>query len=813
MYRLPSCFFALLFVFQTVIVFSQPEWKPAYSPLTTPWTAEVKPDNALPEYPRPQMTREQWMNLNGLWNFTLFDLESDRNSRGGKILVPFPVESALSGLGWKVEPKHMMVYRRDVMIPEKWKGKRILLHIGAADWETELYVNNKKVGEHKGGYDPFTFDITDFLTKDKAQNISIQVKDPSDTGGQPIGKQRLNPEGIWYTATSGIWQTVWLEPVAEAYVESYRVEPDIDKNRAVIRVDAAGKMANHKVVVRVFQDGKLLSTSTGKKATPHLMNIPEPQLWSPENPFLYDVDIAIEDASGKAVDRVRGYFGMRKTSIGKDDQGVTRLMLNNKFVFQLGPLDQGFWPDGLYTPPTEAAMKFDLETLRQMGFNMIRKHVKVEPQRWYYLCDKMGMLVWQDMPSAMNESSEDRLQYKWELKAMVDHLFNHPSIVMWVPFNEGWGQHDTEFYVKELKEWDPTRPVNNASGWTDKGVGDVLDIHDYPGPSAPKMEAERATVLGEFGGLGLNVRGHQWTTEGWGYQLIGSSDELLARYEDLFRELLPLVEKEGLSAAVYTQVSDIETENNGLMTYDRKVMKIDPAVLAATHAGYIPPKPLGAARIFTKKTNVALESARQDASIQYAFEDKKKGMVWQNYTAPFPLKKTATFYTKATWPDGKQSRPHAYTFSKVKAISSKAPKKTGEGIKVKVYEGSWDKLPDFKTLKPVTELAVNKIGLEEIKQQEDFGLVFDGWFSAPETGAYTFYLSSDDGSRLTVANQKLIEDDGLHGMHQNAQSIALKKGLHPIQLEFFQKKGGVGLAFWMEGPQGEVTNYELRFDD
>ncbi|MEZ4962778.1 MAG: PA14 domain-containing protein [Saprospiraceae bacterium] len=805
MCRLPT-FLAtfLLFSFQPLTIFSQ-QWKPSFSPLTTPWTKDVSSEKAWPEYPRPQMLRDEWMNLNGLWNFTLFDLESDRNSRGGKILVPFPVESALSGLGWKVEPRHMMVYSKDITIPEKWNGRHILLHFGAADWETEVYVNNKKVGDHKGGYDPFSFDITDFLTKEKTQRLSIQVKDPSDTGGQPVGKQSLNPRSIWYTATSGIWQTVWLEPVAEAYIASYRVEPDIDKGRAVVRVETGGEMDNYRVVVRVFEDGKILSTSTGKRGTPHLMSIPVPHLWSMEDPFLYDVFIDVEDPSGKVVDKVKGYFGMRKTSLGKDANGVTRLLLNNKFVFQLGPLDQGFWPDGLYTPPTEAAMKFDLETLKQMGFNMIRKHVKVEPDRWYYLCDKMGMLVWQDMPSAKNESSEDRLQFKWEMKAMVDHLFNHPSVVMWVPFNEGWGQHDTEFYVEQLKNWDPTRPVNNASGWTDKGVGDVLDIHDYPGPAAPKAEAERATVLGEFGGLGLNVRGHQWTNEGWGYQLIATSDELLARYEQLYRELLPMVEKDGLSAAVYTQVSDIETENNGLMTYDRKVMKIDPSILTMTHAGFIPPKPKAAARIFTKNTNVILESTRPDATIQYAFEDGKNGMVWQNYTAPIPMKKTTTFYTKATWPDGKQSRPEAYTFRKVKAISSKGPKKASEGIRVKIYDGSWDKLPDFKALQPVTELTIQKIGLEEIKREEDFGLVFEGWIAVPETGAYTIHLSTDDGSRLYIANQMLIEDDGLHGMNKQAASIALKKGIHPIQLEFFQKKGGVGLAFSVEGPGGELV--------
>lgn len=796
--------FSLLLVFQSLTTNAQEKWAPARTPLTTPWTNQVSPENALPEYPRPQMVRPEWKNLNGLWDFTLFSRETEKVVKQSKILVPYPVESALSGIGWKVEPKHIMTYRRKVSIPEKWRGQRVLLHFGAVDWKAEVTVNGKKVGEHEGGYDPFSFDITDFLTNGGEQDLSVQVTDPTDTGGQPIGKQRLEPHGIWYTATSGIWQSVWLEPVPAAYIRYYRVEPDVDKSRIFVRVETAGDMSNLKVSASIRQNGAKLSHASGKAGTPLMLKVNDLHLWSPDDPYLYGLEVSILDANGKAVDKVDGYFGMRKISLGKDAKGFTRLLLNNEPIFQLGPLDQGFWPDGLYTPPTEAAMIFDLETLKSMGFNMIRKHVKVEPERWYYLCDKMGILVWQDMPSAGNATAEDRQQFKWELKAIVDALFSHPSIVIWVPFNEGWGQHDTEFYVEKLKEWDPTRLVINASGWTDMGVGDVMDIHDYPGPSAPKPEEARATVLGEFGGLGLNIQGHQWANEGWGYQLINSPEALLERYEELFRNLLPLIDSAGLSAAVYTQVSDIETENNGLMTYDRKVIKMDPALVRLAHAGCMPPKPANSASVFYKKASVPLRCIKPGASIQYAIEGKKPDLVWKKYTGPLAFRKNTAFVTKATWPDSTQSHTQRYTFTKVKAVGgSKAPKNAAPGLAAKVYFGSWDALPDFKSLTPSASFAVSEPGLGEINRTEDFAAVFEGWVEVPQTGVYTFYLSSDDGSRLSVSGQTLIDNDGIHGMRKLTSSLALKKGTHPVRLEFFQKKGGLGLEFSMETDAGK----------
>jgi PA14 domain-containing protein/glycosyl hydrolase family 2/Fn3 domain-containing protein len=791
------------FIFSTcILVNGQGGWQPADARLTTPWTGEVSPLKALPEYPRPTMTRTDWMNLNGLWDFSMKDTGTEKNSFEGKILVPYPVESALSGVGRKVKPEHLLIYERSFILPKQWAGQRMLLHFGAVDWATEVFINGEKAGEHKGGYDPFSFDITPHLKGSGYQQLRVQVSDPTDTGGQPAGKQRLDPHGIWYTATSGIWQTVWLEPVPQGYITGYRVEPDIGKARILVRVETAGVIPfDVKMRARVFQDGKFLAESAGKPGTPLLLNVPGPHLWSLDDPYLYDLEIALTDGSKKPADEVKGYFGMRNISLGKDENGITRMLLNNQFVFQLGALDQGFWPDGLYTPPTEEAMVHDLQTLKDMGFNMVRKHVKVEPERWYYLCDKMGLLVWQDMPSAANETDEDRQQFKWELKALADARFNHPSIVMWVPFNEGWGQHDTKHYVELLKKWDPTRLVDNASGWTDSGSGDVLDIHAYPGPAIPEPEENRALVLGEFGGLGLNVPGHQWASTGWGYALIPSPSELLTQYEDLYRQLYPMV-AQGLSAAVYTQVSDIETENNGLMTYDRKMMKMDPSLLALVHAGYLPPKPVGAARIFAKKHPVTLSAAKPGADIFYTFDENTPREAWHKYEAPIVLKKSKTIYCRAVWPNGKSSHAESYVYKKVKAVRSKVPRKVSPGLSLRRYQGSWDSLPDFSLLQPVAEQTVQAISLDEVEQEEDFGLVFEGYLNVPATGTYTFDCRSDDGSRFSVAGQVLLENDGIHGMQQQSGSIVLKKGRHPLRLEYFQKKGGKGLEVTWEGPDG-----------
>ncbi len=799
---LPSIFLLIL-VFQQLTALAQPsKWKPKPGTLTTPWTDKVNPANPLPEYPRPNMLRPDWANLNGLWNLQLVENKTGKPVNQGEVLVPYPVESALSGCGWRVEPTQTLVYSKKITVPSRWKGQRVLLHFGACDWHTQVSVNGKKIGEHKGGYDAFVFDITPAITFGADAMLSVQVNDPSDSGAQAIGKQHLQPGGIWYTPTSGIWQTVWLEPVPQTFIKAYKVEPQPDKNRAVVRVMTEGEMEGVKVVARIRQDGQIVTEATGKTGAPLMLFLKNSHLWTLEDPYLYDLEILLEDSKGKATDKVKGYFGLRKISVGPDEKGVTRMLLNGKPVFQLGPLDQGFWPDGLYTPATEEAMLYDIETLKSLGFNMIRKHVKVELARWYYHCDRLGMLVWQDMPSGNPVTEEDKTQFRWEMKAMVDQLYNHPSIVMWVPFNEGWGQHDTPDYVQKIKEWDPTRLVNNASGWTDAGVGDVLDIHDYPGPSAPKPTDGRAAVLGEFGGLGLNVAGHQWSNSGWGYQQIETPEALLLRYEELYRELWPLVQQ-GLCAAVYTQVSDVETESNGLMTYDRKVLKMDPSLVLLTHRGQMPPKPVGKAPIFIKSTNLELVTAKQGATIEYAIENVKEPLVWQKYASPIAIKNTTAIVTRATWPDSAKSHEQRYVLTKTKPMKPKGKVGKAAGLSAKIYSGSWDKLPAFSTLSPVNELVVNDLSLKQIDAKEDFGVVFEGWVEVPATGVYSVHMPSDDGSRLTFNGQILIEADGLHGMIDRPASVALKAGKYPLKVEFFQKKGGVGLDFWLEDVMGK----------
>ncbi|HXG10534.1 MAG TPA: glycoside hydrolase family 2 TIM barrel-domain containing protein [Gemmataceae bacterium] len=573
---------------------SAADWKPAPGPLLTKWARDVSPDKVHPEYPRPQMVRKDWQNLNGVWQLA-FAKEGEAPPFGKelpeRILVPFPVESALSGVMKRAD---RLWYRRTFAVPKEWAGKRVLLHFGAVDWEANVWVNGKPVGQHKGGYDPFHFDITDALRPSGEQELVVGVFDPTNDGPQPRGKQVKNPKGIYYTPTTGIWQTVWLEPVPAAHIASIKIVPDVEAGKVLITVHGRGTKPGHRIRLRVGEGGKDLSG--GETDIEKTLGVPIPQakLWSPESPFLYDLQIQLLEGE-KPVDTVQSYFGMRRISIGKDDRGITRILLNGKPYFQVGPLDQGFWPDGLYTAPTDEALKYDIEITKRLGFNATRKHVKVEPARWYYWCDRLGLLVWQDMPSGeksvapgkgeITRSPESAQQFERELKAMIDFLHNHPCIVMWVIFNEGWGQYDTVRLTKWTKEYDPTRLVNSASGWNDMKVGDVHDIHRYPGPGSPEPEPTRAAVLGEFGGLGLPIEGHTWSKETWGYRNTRSPEELTRRYEVLLREVYRLKEKPGLSAAIYTQITDVETEANGLLTYDRAVIKPDLGRVAAANRG------------------------------------------------------------------------------------------------------------------------------------------------------------------------------------------------------------------------------------
>jgi beta-galactosidase/beta-glucuronidase len=574
-------------------------WKPAEGPLLTQWADEVNPESVLPEYPRPQMVREVWMNLNGLWDYAIVPEAASKPGKfDGKIMVPFCPESSLSGVGKNVGTVNRLWYRRTFELPAEWAGKQIMLNFGASDWETGVWVNGKEVGSHKGGYDAFSFNITDALKGKGRQEIIVSVWDPVDQGTQPRGKQVLNPEGIWYTSVTGIWQTVWLEPLSKDHIRSVQIIPDIDQDQVTIVTDLSeDALTGHIIEAKISRDGNLITTEVSEHNSVEIQII-DPILWTPDYPFLYDFELDLIRMDGVKVDSIKGYFGMRKISLGKDEKGFTRMMLNDEFVFQFGPLDQGWWPDGLYTAPTDEALKYDIEVTKQLGFNMARKHVKVEPERWYYWCDKLGLLVWQDMPSGdeyigrndpdITRTEESEEQFRFELREMITEHFNHPSIIVWVPFNEGWGQFKTGDIVNFIRELDATRLVNPTSGWADRNVGDIRDIHAYPGPAMPEPEDQRAIVLGEFGGLGLPLEGHTWQEkDNWGYRSFDSRDALLDAYTALIAELMPMAGK-GLSAAVYTQTTDVEIEVNGLMTYDRAVIKMDPDSLYKINRGYLP---------------------------------------------------------------------------------------------------------------------------------------------------------------------------------------------------------------------------------
>jgi hypothetical protein len=527
------------------------------------------------------MARRDWQNLNGTWSYAVTARDAERPaSFEGRVLVPFPLESQLSGAGVWVSPEQRVWYRRTFTTPRLASGGRLLLHFGAVDWETKVYVNGREVGEHRGGFDPFTFDITDALKSDsKEQELVVSVWDPTDSGQQPRGKQVQRPRTIFYTSVTGIWQTVWLEPVPARHISALRIDPDLD--RSVVRVSVTAPGTPIGTTVTVMDGKRAVATQSGLTGASLEIPIRKPRKWSPADPFLYRLRIRLETG-----DEVESYVGMRSIAIRPDASGARRLFLNGEPIFQFGPLDQGWWPDGLFTAPTDEALVFDIEKTKELGFNVIRKHVKVEPARWYYHCDRLGMLVWQDMPSGDNKGAEAEANFARELKAMVDALRNHPSIVMWVPFNEGWGQHATEKHVEWLKSYDPTRLVNNASGWTDMRVGDVADLHAYPGPGMPPPETHRASVLGEYGGLGLPVEGHTWVDKGnWGYRSFTSKADVNKGYLDLM-EQLRLHIGDGLAAAIYTQTTDVEIEVNGVMTYDRAQVKLTPESIAANRRVY-----------------------------------------------------------------------------------------------------------------------------------------------------------------------------------------------------------------------------------
>jgi len=566
------------------------EWKAAGDKIKTEWAAQIDPNAPLPEYPRPQLERSEWLNLNGLWDYAILDKgQNIPESYDGKILVPFAVESSLSGVQKRVTKFDELWYHHTFEVPSGWKGKNVLLHFGAVDWIADVWVNEVKVGRHQGGYAPFSFDITAFLQRG-IQELEVRVWDPTSDGYQPRGKQVNKPGGIFYTPVTGIWQTVWLEPVNPVYVARLKTVPNIDGQNIRVKPKLTGASGSDLVEVDVIENGQVISTGKAAAGQEVFVAVPNQKLWSPESPFLYDMEIRVI-RKGKIMDKAKSYFGMRKISTARDENSIVRMQLNNEDYFHFGPLDQGWWPDGLYTAPTDEALLYDIIKTKDMGFNMIRKHVKVEPARWYYHCDKEGILVWQDMPGGgespgwqarnyfkgedSKRSYESEENFKQEWKEVMDLCYSNPSVVVWVPFNESWGQFKTVEIAKWTKRYDPSRLVNPASGGNHFEVGDILDMHNYPQPKMGLYDSKRVNVLGEYGGIGLPLEGHLWETgRNWGYVQYKTSKEATDAYIILAEQLLELIPY-GYSGAVYTQTTDVESEVNGLMTYDRKVMKME----------------------------------------------------------------------------------------------------------------------------------------------------------------------------------------------------------------------------------------------
>ena len=567
------------------------QYAPAGDKIRTPWAEQIDVNNVWKEYPRPIMERTAWKNLNGLWSYAVKPKgEAQPTKWDGEILVPFCIESSLSGVGKTLGDKNELWYNRTFTVPAQWKKQNVLLHFGAVDWKADVWVNDVKVGSHTGGYVPFSFDITQAL-KAGENKLTVRVWDPTDRGYQPRGKQVRNPEGIWYTPVSGIWQTVWIEPVAAMHIENLRILPDVDANTVTVTVQKSVECPAMMAEVKVLDGGKLVATARGINNEPVEVRMPaDVKLWSPDSPFLYDLEVTIYK-DGKPVDSVKSYAAMRKISTKRDDNGIVRMQLNNKDLFQFGPLDQGWWPDGLYTAPSYEAMIFDIDKTKEWGFNMIRKHIKVEPAAWYTYCDRKGIIVWQDMPSGdrnpewqmhqyftgteLKRSAESEACYRKEWKEIMDFLYSYPCICTWVPFNEAWGQFKTPEIAEWTKQYDPSRLVNPASGGNFYHCGDIVDLHNYPGPRMYLYDGERANVLGEYGGIGLALEGHLWQPDrNWGYVQFKNSKEVTDEYVKFGNELLKYI-KQGFTAAVYTQTTDVEIEVNGVMTYDRKVMKMD----------------------------------------------------------------------------------------------------------------------------------------------------------------------------------------------------------------------------------------------
>jgi hypothetical protein len=796
---------------------AQAGWRPARTPLFTPWAADVSPSNALPEYPRPQLARPRWQSLNGLWEFAPAATPDEKPPVGrplpGRILVPYPVESALSGVGRHHE---RVWYRRTFAVPEGW-GERVLLHFGAVDYEATVYVNGKRLAVHRGGYDAFTVDATDALLpggEGARQELVVGVYDPTDRGEQPRGKQVEEPRTIWYTPVTGIWQTVWLEPVPASRVLRLTLTPDVAGRALRLVASVAGAQPGDTVEATALVGDSVVGRAAGKPESELRLAVRRPRLWSPDDPFLYDLSVTLR-RGGETVDSVASYFGMRSVALGPDGRGGRRILLNGRPFFGVGPLDQGYWPDGLYTAPTDAALRADLELTKRLGFNMTRKHAKVEPERWYYWADRIGLAVWQDMPSGRNRTSAARSQFEVELRNMIEQRGNHPSVVVWVPFNEGWGEFDASGVVDFVRGLDQSRLVDDASGWRHDGSGDLLDVHRYQGPQALVRSPQRATAVGEFGGLGMVVRGHAWAGDsGWGYQgTYRSTDSLAARYERLMGRLWRDHATHGTSAGVYTQLTDVEREVNGLLTYDRRVLKIDTARVVAANLG-LTPLILPEGGEFTSSALVTISS---EGVVRYTTDGSEPTAGSRRYRGPFTVRgdsATGTVTVRARAFVGGDAAGPA-----VSAAFRRVPGREPDTTVGKVVPGV--RLAYFRdtSLRALTLVARSPAGPDTIaavldsvqrdltlplkRGRERFTARFAGWLRVPRDGVYALTARADDGVRVWVGDRLVVDGMGYSPSAADSHGeIALRAGLHEVTVTYFQSWDDATLQLWVEGPGG-----------
>jgi len=792
------------------------------APVSTRWAEQVSIRRPHAEYPRPQLVRHAWLNLNGVWEFCRGESSDStipsRDKFQSRILVPYPVESALSGIE---EYLPRVWYRTTFVVPPRWRNERIILHFGGVNWESKIFLNGKMVGTHVGGYDSFSFDITNCLTNKGQQELIVWVYNPVDSGDQPRGKQVVKPSGIWYTSSTGIWQTVWVEPVSQYSIESLTITPDIDHDLVRIRPHLRNYTEHLEIEAKVLDGNKLIVSKMGGAEGPISLHISSPELWSPSNPHLYRLIISVLHNS-KPVDKVYSYFGMRKIGIEKDKDGIARITLNNKFIFQMGVLDQGFWPEGIYTAPTDEAIKHDLIVVKKLGFNTIRKHVKVEPERWYYWCDKLGILVWQDMPSGTNSTPSAKLEFEKELRALISQKFNHPSIVMWVIFNEGWGEFQAPKLVHIVRDLDSTRLIDDASGWYHSGAGDVIDIHRYPDPVAPKPSSEKATVEGEFGGLGLPIVGHLWTATHWGYKGMESRDALDSGYVTLLTKLWREAEIYKLSGAIYTQLTDVETEVNGLMTYDRKVIKVNVHKIAAANQGLFP-------LIYRSYSadgdsgTVEIKSLNPNFKVRYALHNKGSISHWHLYTGPFKVGRNTTVTSQYL------SKGHFIGLTSSMDMSlpvMNAESSDGEDLKKGVEYEYFQVVPDTsiaatRAWELVDELSkpyhgklpiigkgrVLDFQLAPHERDEFYGFRFSGYFKADHSGVYRFTIVADDGALLWVDDHLVAHQYGFSPAPAVANGyVDLKEGFHKFTLTYLKMRGSPYLNMKVLCPNGSTSN-------